>query len=66
MLAGDFAPGFYVRHFVKDLRIALDSAAELGIELPGAALASHLYESLVAAGHGDEGTQAIWHIYRER
>jgi len=66
MLAGNFAPGFYVRHFVKDLRIALDSAAELGIELPGAALASRLYESLVAAGHGDEGTQAIWHIYRER
>jgi 3-hydroxyisobutyrate dehydrogenase len=66
MLADNYAPGFYVRHFVKDLRIALDSAAELGIELPGAALASHLYESLVAAGHGDEGTQAIWHIYRKK
>jgi 3-hydroxyisobutyrate dehydrogenase len=66
MLAGDLAPGFYVRHFVKDLRIALDSAAELGIELPGAELASRLYESLAAAGHGDEGTQAIWRIYRDR
>lgn len=64
MLAGNFAPGFYVRHFVKDLRIALDSAAELGIDLPGAGLASRLYESLVAAGHGDEGTQAIWRLYR--
>lgn len=66
MLAGDLAPGFYVRHFVKDLRIALDSASELGIELPGAELASRLYESLAAAGHGDEGTQAIWRIYRDR
>ncbi|MDF1543177.1 MAG: NAD(P)-dependent oxidoreductase [Anaerosomatales bacterium] len=66
MLADNFAPGFYVRHFVKDLRIALDSAAELGIELPGAELASRLYESLVAAGYGGDGTQAIWRLYRDR
>ena len=65
MLAGDLAPGFYVRHFIKDLRIALESAAELGVELPGAALASHLYEAIAAAGHGDEGTQAIWRLYRD-
>lgn len=66
MLADNFAPGFYVRHFVKDLRIALDSAAGLGIDLPGAELASRLYESLVAAGYGNDGTQAIWRLYRDR
>ncbi|MDY0088411.1 MAG: NAD(P)-dependent oxidoreductase [Coriobacteriia bacterium] len=65
MLAEDFAPGFYVKHFVKDLRIALESAAELGIELPGGALALRLYESLVDAGYADEGTQAIWRLYRD-
>lgn len=64
MLAGNFAPGFYVKHFVKDLRIALESAAELGIELPGGALALQLYESLVEAGYADDGTQAIWRLYR--
>jgi len=64
MLAGDFAPGFYVRHFVKDLGIALDSAAELGVDLPGALLAAQLYEALIEAGFGDEGTQAIWRLYR--
>lgn len=66
MLAGDFAPGFYVRHFVKDLRIALESAAELGVDLPGARLAARLYESLIEAGYGDDGTQAIWRLYRGR
>jgi 3-hydroxyisobutyrate dehydrogenase len=63
MLAGNFAPGFYIRHFVKDLRIALESASELGIDLPGGQLAARLYESLVAAGYGDDGTQAIWRLY---
>lgn len=66
MLAGNFAPGFYIRHFVKDLRIALESAAELGVELPGASVALGLYQSLVAAGYGDDGTQAIWRLYREQ
>lgn len=65
MLVDDFAPGFYVKHFVKDLRIALESAAEMGIELPGGALALRLYESLVDAGYADEGTQAIWRLYRD-
>lgn len=64
MLAGNYAPGFYVRHFVKDLRIALESAAELGVDLPGAALALRLYESLAEAGYADDGTQAIWRLYR--
>jgi len=63
MLAGNFEPGFYVRHFVKDLRIALESASELGIDLPGGQLAARLYESLIAAGYGEDGTQAIWRLY---
>ncbi|NCY03600.1 MAG: NAD(P)-dependent oxidoreductase, partial [Planctomycetia bacterium] len=62
-LAGDFAPGFLVRHLVKDIRIARDCAAETGIELPGLAVAQRLYESLVAAGWGDAGTQALSRLY---
>jgi len=34
-LKGDFEPGFYVKHFLKDMKIALDSAAELKLTLPG-------------------------------
>lgn len=63
MLDGNFAPGFYVKHFIKDLGIALDSAAALELELPGLVLARRLYERLAAGGHADEGTQALFRLY---
>src|SRR4029450_13378367 len=47
MLAGDFAPGFYVEHFVKDMEIALRDAERMKLALPGLALAKQLYERLV-------------------
>jgi len=59
MLAGDFAPGFYVEHFVKDLRIALDEAGRARLELPGLALAERLYAALAEAGGARDGTQAL-------
>lgn len=59
MLAADYAPGFYVEHFIKDMGIALDEASRLGIALPGLALAKQLYEALKAQGHGRAGTQAL-------
>lgn len=63
MLAGDFAPGFYTKHFLKDLRIALDEANSMGLELPGLQLASGFYEDLVAKGYGDKGTQVLYKRY---
>ncbi len=63
IIGGDFAPGFFIKHFVKDLGIALASAADLGIELPGADLAARLYRELEAAGFGESGTQALWFHY---
>ncbi len=65
VLAGDFEPGFYVKHFVKDLRIALASAEANRIELPGLELAKLLYEALAAGGGSDLGTQAIWLLYAQ-
>jgi 3-hydroxyisobutyrate dehydrogenase len=59
MLAGDFAPGFYVEHFVKDMAIALREAERMKLSLPGLALAKQLYERLVALGHARSGTQAL-------
>lgn len=58
-VAGDLAPGFAVRHLVKDLRIARDEAASNGLSLPGLALALGLYERLAADGGADLGTQAL-------
>jgi len=59
ILSGDFAPGFYVKHFVKDLGIALRESEAMGLSLPGLALAKQLYVSLKAHGEYDDGTQAL-------
>lgn len=59
VLAGDFAPGFYVDHFVKDMGIALAEAKRMRLALPGLALAESLYVALQAQGHGRRGTQAL-------
>jgi 3-hydroxyisobutyrate dehydrogenase len=65
ILNGDFAPGFYVKHFVKDMRIALESAAEMGIVLPGLSAAKRLYDVLETNGGADLGTQALWLLYAD-
>jgi 3-hydroxyisobutyrate dehydrogenase len=62
-LAGDFAPGFKIKHFVKDLGIAVRSAEELGLDLPGLAKAYELYRRLEEAGSGEDGTQALLRLY---
>jgi 3-hydroxyisobutyrate dehydrogenase len=66
VLAGDLAPGFAVRHFVKDLGIALDEAARAGIDLPGLELARSLYADLAEHGGEELGTQAIVEELRRR
>lgn len=63
MLKGDFAPGFYVKHFIKDMRIALECAAEMKIELPGLELANKLYHKLSEQGGDNFGTQALYKLY---
>jgi 3-hydroxyisobutyrate dehydrogenase len=64
ILSGDLAPGFYVKHFIKDLRIALVEAEAAGVDLPGLALAKRLYERLAEEGGADLGTQALWQLYQ--
>ena len=60
LLARDWAPGFFVKHFVKDLGLALDAAREMRLALPGLALAQQLYVALAAQpGGADMGTQAL-------
>lgn len=59
ILKQDYTPGFFLKHFVKDLKIALDEAKKMDIELPATALAEKLYENLANKGHENEGTQAL-------
>src|SRR5699024_5280641 len=56
---GDFAPGFFVKHFLKDLKIALDEAQKLGVSLPSTEKAYELYQQLASLGYEEEGTQAL-------
>lgn len=58
-IAGDFRPGFKAGLQNKDLRIALEAAAQLGLDLPITQLARRDFQQLVDMGCGDEGTQAI-------
>ena len=66
IIASNFAPGFYVKHFIKDLSIAVDSARSMGLDLPGLELAKTMYEKLAAAGGEDLGTQGLYQLYSSR
>jgi 3-hydroxyisobutyrate dehydrogenase len=59
MLAGNFDPGFFVEHFIKDMGIALAEARRMRLSLPGLALAHQLYVALEAQGHGRKGTHSL-------
>jgi len=63
MIVGDYAPGFYVEHFLKDLTIALAEADQVKLDLPGLALVKSLFEKMVAKGLQRDGTQGIFQIY---
>lgn len=62
-LKGDFAPGFYVKHIRKDIAIAIASAEELGLDLPGLECARRLYERVSAGGWDEMGTQVLYRLY---
>ena len=59
ILKGDFNPGFYVEHFIKDMGIALAEAERMELVLPGLSLVRELYVAAKAQGHGRKGTQAL-------
>jgi 3-hydroxyisobutyrate dehydrogenase len=60
---GDFAPGFFIEHFIKDMRIAHEEAAHMGRELPGLNLVRSLYQKLAEEGFTRNGTQALFKLY---
>lgn len=63
MLKSDLAPGFFIKHFIKDMKIAIESADEMNLDLPGLKLAKSLYEKLAKEGYENNGTQALLKYY---
>ncbi|HAM1800664.1 TPA: NAD(P)-dependent oxidoreductase [Listeria monocytogenes] len=64
VLKGDFSPGFFIKHFIKDMGIAISEAKQMGLELPGLTLAEKMYQTLAEQGLSEEGTQALIKYYR--
>lgn len=59
ILREDYSAGFFVKHFIKDLGIALAEAQKMGLELPATAQAKKLYDQLADKGYENDGTQAL-------
>ena len=60
IIAREFGPGFYIKHFIKDMKIALESAKQLGLITPGLELVLRMFQELADAGEGDSGTHALY------
>jgi 3-hydroxyisobutyrate dehydrogenase len=63
MIDGNFEPGFYVKHFIKDMKIAIESAEKMAVPVPGLKLAKELYDQLSQSGGENKGTQALYQYY---
>jgi 3-hydroxyisobutyrate dehydrogenase len=59
IIDNNFAPGFFVEHFIKDMGIALAESKRMNLCMPGLALAHQLYVALAAQGHSRDGTHAL-------
>ncbi len=62
MIKGDFEPGFYVKHFVKDMKIAISEAEAMGLSTPGLLLSKSLYDQLVEEHKENKGTQVLFEL----
>ena len=66
MVRGDTAPGFFIKHIIKDMKIALECAEEMHLEMPGLQLAKRLYDQLSARGMEECGTQTLIQWYMKQ
>ena len=63
ILNGDFDPGFFVKHYIKDMKLAEESADEIGLDLPALSLTRELYEEISEGGLDEAGTQSLYCLY---
>ncbi|MDY5414960.1 NAD(P)-dependent oxidoreductase [Anaerotignum sp.] len=66
ILKGDDAPGFYIKHYIKDMRIAVEESQQVELDLKMLHAVLDMYEKLAAFGMADLGTQALYHYYDEK
>ena len=66
MLKGDFAPGFMIKLQQKDLRLVMEAAREMGLDLPALKLVSDLFNEAARQGRGEQGTQALFAVVGQR
>ena len=60
---GNFNPGFFIKHFIKDMGIALLEAKKMNLSLPGLAMANQFYIAASALGLENMGTQALYKVF---
>lgn len=65
MLKDDFEAGFYMKHFIKDMGIALDESKKMNLKLPGLEMTYAMYQSLADQGFENEGTQSLIKAYKK-
>ena len=64
IIKNDDQPGFFIKHFIKDMVIASDSSKALGLDTPGLDLALSLYKKMAEKGLENNGTQALYKLYQ--
>ena len=63
MASGDYAPGFYIKHIIKDMKIAEEEAEERELVLPILQKVCEMYQELERQGKGGNGTQGLIEYY---
>jgi 3-hydroxyisobutyrate dehydrogenase len=66
IITDNFEPGFYIKHFIKDMKIALEEADHMEINVPGLSLAKRLYEKVSELGEENSGTQALYKLWKNK
>nr|WP_263313412.1 NAD(P)-dependent oxidoreductase [Mammaliicoccus sp. Marseille-Q6498] len=65
MVKQDYAPGFYVKHFIKDMHIAIEESEKMGLYTPGLLKAKEVYDALSNHGFDDNGTQSVIQLLKD-
>ncbi len=64
IIADDYNPGFFLKHLVKDLRLAKEEGLAVGLDLEMLETVLGEYEDLLSKGYGDLGTQGLMKRFR--
>ena len=66
VLKEDFAPGFFVKHFIKDMKIVVEEAEKRGDSLKMLSAVLSMYEEMAQKGLENDGTQALIKLYKNK